>query len=152
MSDLRHDPVAPAASDRAQDLGFGPMDRVHGEFDALLQRAATCPEAELPGLLAEVDAHLREHFALEDGWMRETEFPPRDCHIDEHAAVLKSSGEVLALAQAGDLRHARGFLAELARWFPGHADYLDSALAHWMCKRQFGGKPVVLHRRSAERS
>ena len=97
MSDLRHDPVAPPASDRAQALGFGPMDRVHGELDVLLQRAATCAEAELPGLLAEVDAHLREHFALEDGWMRETQFPPRDCHIDEHAAVLKSSGEVLAL-------------------------------------------------------
>ncbi|KWT98735.1 hypothetical protein APY03_0047 [Variovorax sp. WDL1] len=27
-----------------------------------------------------------------------------------------------------------------------HADYLDSALAAWMCKQQFGGKPVVLHR------
>jgi hemerythrin len=40
----------------------------------------------------------------------------------------------------------RSFLQELARWFPGHADYLDSALAAWMCKRQFGGKPVVLQR------
>jgi hypothetical protein len=36
--------------------------------------------------------------------------------------------------------------SELAAWFPGHADYLDSALAHWMCKRTLGGKPVVLRR------
>ena len=34
----------------------------------------------------------------------------------------------------------------LLAWFPGHADYLDSALAHWMCKQRLGGKPVVLRR------
>ena len=41
---------------------------------------------------------------------------------------------------------------ELAAWFPGHADYLDSALAHWMCKRTLGAKPVILRRniKSAE--
>ncbi len=146
MSDLRHDPAAPAASDRVNPLGYGPMDQVHAELDGLLQRAEASPDAQLAGLLREIDDHLRAHFALEDGWMHDTDFPARECHVDEHAAVLNSSGEVLALAQAGDLTHARRFLAELARWFPGHADYLDSALAHWMCKRQYGGKPVVLHR------
>lgn len=150
MNDLRHDPQAPAAADRVNELGYGPMDKVHGEFDALLQRVAKVRAAEewLP-LLREMDAHLREHFEAEDRWMRETDFPPRDCHIDEHGAVLKSSGEVLALAEAGNVHSAPAFVAELARWFPGHADYLDSALAAWMCKRQFGGKPVVLQRRKA---
>ena len=127
-------------------LGYGPMDSVHEELSGLLDGGARCPDADLPRLLQEIDAHLRSHFALEDGWMEETAFPPRDCHVREHAAVLRSSAEVLNLALAGDLRPARGFLAELGRWFPGHADYLDSALAAWMCKRQYGGKPVVLHR------
>jgi len=27
-----------------------------------------------------------------------------------------------------------------------HADYLDSALAIWMCKRQFGGTTVIMGR------
>jgi len=49
----------------------------------------------------------------------------------------------------GDLAIGRAFAAELERWFPGHADYLDSALAAWLCKRRFGGKPVVLHARKA---
>jgi hemerythrin len=150
VNDLRHDPQAPAATDRVIELGFGPMDKLHGEFDALLQRGTriTAVQEWLP-LLREIDAHLREHFEAEDRWMRETDFPPRDCHIDEHGAVLKSSDEVLALAEAGNLSPAPAFVAELARWFPGHADYLDSALAAWMCKRQFGGKPVVLQRRNA---
>jgi hypothetical protein len=38
------------------------------------------------------------------------------------------------------------FAGYLFEWFPGHADYLDSALAAWMTKRRFGGKPVVLRR------
>jgi hemerythrin len=149
MADLQHHPDAPAAAERPADLGYTPMDSLHAEFDELLQRCRAPGEKDWLALLTEIDAHLREHFAAEDGWMQETDFPPRDCHIDEHAAVLKSSGEVLALARQGDFSHAEPFTGELFRWFPGHADYLDSALAAWMCKRQFGGRPVVLHRRKA---
>lgn len=127
------------------------MDTIHEEFDGLLLKASGPQPPDWVQLLAEMDAHLRSHFAAEDHWMRETDFPPRDCHIDEHAAVLRSSAEVLALARAGDLGPAPSFIAELAKWFPGHADYLDSALAAWMCKRQYGGKPVVLHRRQSAR-
>ena len=79
--------------------------------------------------------------------MRETGFPPGDCHIDEHAAVLRSAAEVEPLVAAGHVAVGRSFVEELARWFPGHADYLDSALAAWMCKRQYGARPVVLHRK-----
>jgi hemerythrin len=147
MTDLKHDPEAPPGATRAKDLGYAPMDLVHAEFDAMLLRANGPGPHDWPVLLREIDAHLRSHFEAEDRWMRETDFPPGDCHVDEHAAVLKSSAEVLALAETGDTRPAPSFVAELARWFPGHADYLDSALAAWMCKRQFGGKPVVLQRK-----
>lgn len=148
MNDLRHDPQAPDAAARASDLGYAPMDKVHAELDELLQRArsVSLPE-DWRELLQAIDTHLREHFGAEDRWMRETLFPARDCHMDEHAAVLKSSEDVLALAEVGDLRAAPSFVDELSRWFPGHADYLDSALAAWMCKRKFGGRPVVLHRK-----
>nr|ART90047.1 hemerythrin [uncultured bacterium] len=127
-------------------VGYAPMDSIHAEFEELLQRASSPGSRDWPCLLAELDEHLRSHFAVEDQWMEDTEFPPRTCHINEHAAVLKSSREVLELARAGSFDAAPGFVAALAEWFPGHLDYLDSALAAWMCKRQFGGKPVVLHR------
>ena len=42
--------------------------------------------------------------------------------------------------------------AELARWFPAHADYLDAALSHWLFKHRHGGKPVILRRRLAQPS
>jgi hemerythrin len=146
LSDRKHAHDAPPAVDVPADLGYGPMDTIHAEFSELLALANGPGERDWVELLTRIDAHLRSHFEAEDRWMTETEFPPRECHMDEHAAVLKSSGEVLALAVEGETSPAPSFVAELGRWFPGHADYLDSALAAWMCKRRFGGKPVVLHK------
>jgi hemerythrin len=126
-------------------LGFAPMDAVHAEFDTLVAHAVDCPDEELHASLTRVQDHLLAHFGQEDAWMQSTGFPAAECHIEEHGKVLTSAAEVLALVEQGDILIGRSFAAELARWFPGHADYLDSALAAWMCKRQFGGQPVVLH-------
>jgi hemerythrin len=41
---------------------------------------------------------------------------------------------------------ARSLAEELARWFPGHADYMDAPLSQWMVKRRHGGAPVVIKR------
>jgi hemerythrin len=145
MSDLKSDLQAPPASSRVAKLGYAPMDSIHAELDLLLQQCAD-PQRDWVMLLAEIDSHLRHHFEAEDRWMQETGFPARQCHMDEHAAVLKSSAEVLDLARQGRLKPAPSFVEHLSHWFPGHADYLDSALAAWMCKRQYGGKPIVIHR------
>lgn len=135
------------APDPTKLLGYAPMDRVHAEFDALVAQALTSPDDQLHACLLRVQDHLLSHFGQEDDWMRQTAFPAGDCHIEEHGKVLASATEVLALVAQGNLAIGRSFAAELERWFPGHADYLDSALAAWMCKRQFGGTPVVLHGR-----
>lgn len=146
MTNRKHAPDAPPAADAVAELGYAPMDKLHAEFDDLLLSAQGSGTYDWLQMLAEIDAHLRLHFETEDRWMVETGFPPRSCHMDEHAAVLKSSAEVLELARQGNFNAAPTFFDALSNWFPGHADYLDSALAAWMCKRQFGGKPVVLHR------
>lgn len=79
--------------------------------------------------------------------MLDTGFPAAQCHIDEHAAVLKSVEQVLALLREGrDPAIARSLAEELARWFPGHADYMDAPLSQWMVKRRHGGAPVVIKR------
>ncbi|HZY16073.1 MAG TPA: hemerythrin domain-containing protein, partial [Ramlibacter sp.] len=111
------------------------MDATHEEFVQCVAAVQQASDAELPAALDTLAQHLREHFGQEDRWMEETDFPARDCHIDEHAAVLKSVAEVQALVATGDRREPRRLADELAKWFPGHADYLDSALAHWLCKQ-----------------
>jgi hemerythrin-like metal-binding protein len=127
-------------------LGHEPIDALHREFVDLVAVLQGCDDAMLPCALDRVIDHLRAHFGAEDESMRETGFPPRECHIDEHAAVLRSAEEVRARVAAGELDTGRSFAQALAEWFPGHAVHLDSALAHWLVKRRHGGKPVVLRR------
>lgn len=128
-------------------LGHAPMDDTHREFVECLTALRAAPDADVAARLADLQAHAVRHFADEDRWMRDTDFPPRDCHIDEHAKVLHSIEQVRVLVdEEGDVAEARRLADALADWFPGHADWLDSALAHWMCKRAYGGKPVVLRR------
>ncbi|SER15393.1 hemerythrin [Solimonas aquatica] len=131
-------------------LGYDKMDETHRDFvvkvDALLRAADEDLLAHLDAFIA----HAEAHFGEEAEWMNSTEFPPRQCHIDEHESVMKSLREVQALLVLADnprrFEIARSLAQELVRWFPGHADYLDSALAQWMVKRLYGGAPVVLRR------
>lgn len=127
-------------------LGYGPMDVHHQAFVEVVSALQVAAAPELPARLDAVAAHLQAHFDEEERWMDQTGFPARECHADEHAAVLRSVRQVQALLAQGDDRECRRLADELARWFPGHADYMDAALAHWMCKRRLGGKPVVLRR------
>ena len=127
-------------------LGEPQMDRVHQEFADLVVRMQQAPDDELAPLLDAFATHTRAHFEMENQWMTETAFPPRECHIDEHAAVMKSVDEVRALVAQGNTAICRSLIAELVLWFPSHAQHLDSALAHWMSKLRTGGKPVVIRR------
>jgi hemerythrin len=128
-------------------LGYGPMDETHKEFVALVDALLSCEDRDVAANLEAFERHAVAHFAEEDAWMESTNFPPRDCHVEEHAAVLKSVREVLELVKQGDVAEGRRLAAALADWFPGHAFHLDSALSHWMVKRSHGGKPVVLRRK-----
>lgn len=127
-------------------LGYQPMDTTHEEFVLCVAALQQASDAQLPARLEAFAEHAVRHFGEEDRWMEQTQFPARECHINEHAAVLKSVREVQALLAQGNTELCRRLAQELAQWFPGHADYLDSALAHWMCKQRLGGKPVVIRR------
>jgi len=127
-------------------LGHGPMDSVHREFVECVNDLLTCSDADMSAKLAAFADHAERHFSEELKWMQASDFPSTDCHADEHAAVLKSVREVQPLVAAGNCAIARSLAAELARWFPGHADYMDSALSHWLVKKRHGGAPVVLRR------
>lgn len=124
-------------------LGYAPMDDIHEEFVELSDRLLNAPDDGLPEALERMQAHLVSHFDQENAWMEETAFPPRDCHIKEHEAVLKSVAQVRELLAQGNTAVCRELARALADWFPGHATHLDSALAHWMCKKRLGGKPLV---------
>lgn len=132
-------------------LGYGAMDETHREFVTIVNALLQCEDAAVEGHLEAFARHAEAHFAEEDGWMEKSGFPPRDCHIEEHAAVLNSVTQVLDVVRKGDAAEGRRLAAALADWFPGHAFHLDSALAQWMVKQSHGGKPVVIRRNILQR-
>lgn len=134
----------------AYKLGYGPMDETHRDFVEKVNALLIAGDDALLARLDDFVAHAEAHFGEEARWMSSTNFPAMQCHIDEHEAVMKSVREVRALLAAQvdqrnvELTHS--LAQELVRWFPGHADYLDSALSQWMVKRVFGGAPVVFRK------
>ena len=129
-------------------LGHTRMDDTHQEFVQIVNLMLHCSPEEMAQHLDAFAIHGEAHFSQENAWMRESQFPATQCHVDEHDAVLKSVNEVRQLLAAGkDPAIARDLAIELAKWFPGHADYLDSALAQWLVKKSQGGVPVVLRRK-----
>jgi hemerythrin len=129
------------------ELGFTEMDETHHEFVECVQALMACDDERLPVALARFEDHARRHFDEENRWMAQTDYPSSGCHVDEHAAVLKSVAEVRSVVGEGRFAVARALAAELARWFPGHAQIMDQGLARWMVQRRLGGSPVVILRR-----
>ncbi len=127
-------------------LGYAPMDDTHREFVEIVGALLGAEDAAVAARLEAFARHAEAHFSQEREWMETTAFPAMQCHVDEHNAVMKSVREVQQIVAAGDAAQGRSLATALADWFPGHADYMDSALAHWMSKKQYGGKPVVLRR------
>ena len=155
MKPVLRDPNAPVPEtdtslswSDARLLGYEPMDTVHKEFYTVTLKLLVCTDATASAALEAFAAHAESHFGQEDEWMQSTDFPARDCHMQEHAAILTAVNQARELLQKGEGGAAmlRDFGASLFSWFPGHADYLDSALATWMTKIKTGGKPVVLRR------
>lgn len=132
-------------------LGHAKMDDLHQEFVDIVGRMQVASNDEMEPLLDALLVHAQQHFGDEDAWMVSTEFPPRECHMKEHAEVLASIQQVRSQAAMGIYVFCRRFADELAGWFPGHADQLDSALSHWINKQRLGGKPVVIRRNLTER-
>jgi hemerythrin-like metal-binding protein len=127
-------------------LGYGPMDDTHQEFVNCISALQNAAPEDCLDLMDQLLEHATAHFKQEDDWMVDTDFPPRACHMKEHAAVLASIQGVRELALQSATEKCYLLANELARWFPGHADHLDSALSHWMCKMKHGAKPLVFKR------
>lgn len=128
-------------------LGLEAMDVEHEELVELIEAVRHAPDSRIAEILDELAAHAGEHFRSEEALMTRTGFPAQACHAGEHGAVLRSIAGVQARVRGGNVQAARRLGAALAEWFPGHAEYLDASLAHWVCKQRHGGKPIVLRRR-----
>lgn len=121
--------MPPVEWTEALQLDHEPMDRVHREFIALLATAERASDAELASAWAALIDHTATHFAMEDGWMRETRFAAAADHQLQHRVVLNLMRDGLAMAREGHCPTVREMALELATWFAKHTQTMDAALA-----------------------
>ena len=126
--------------------GDASIDHDHQELLRLARDLSVAADVDLAAGFEDLHKRFTEHFAAEDALMVDRDFSSRECHLDEHAAVLRSFNDVSELLRGGDLQAVRSMASELARWLPEHIDALDRHLAKFMFFQQTGGAPVVLHR------
>ena len=118
------------------ELGLDEIDDTHRGFVALVSALQTANDGDLVERLSALRTHTQSHFAMEDEWMRATEFPPVGCHSGEHARVLAVFDSVLDCARQGDLKLARRLAEELTPWFEQHAATMDRMLVFWLKSKQ----------------
>jgi hemerythrin-like metal-binding protein len=70
-------------------LGIELMDRDHLRLESMFEAVAQASDEDLPGLRREIATELAAHFAREEEFMRERQFPGLHCHVAQHN-VLKA--------------------------------------------------------------
>jgi len=113
-------------------LNYQAMDETHEEFVKL---CAALAEPDLTSFVRRLDAlisHSIDHFEQENNWMRLYDFPPAQCHLQEHEAVLEIMREVRRRFTLGETDLAKTLAEELPHWFENHVDTMDNMLARFM--------------------
>lgn len=132
-------------------LGDPVLDQEHQELQRLIDALLAAPAAQAVAALEALQSHAASHFALEDGELRRLGGANATCHLDEHAAVLRSLDEVKAVLARpeppGDL--VRRLATELLRWLPEHVQEMDASIAAVRTRERFGGVPVQITRRAS---
>lgn len=134
------------AWDEAFGVGHHGMDDTHHEFVDCVDALLRASDAQQGAALEAFADHAQRHFHEEDAFMRDSAYGSAGCHVDEHAAVLKSLDEVRAALAEGRHDVVRQFAWALADWFPRHAQVMDLGLARWLNQRRLGGSPVLIQK------
>ncbi|MCG5239123.1 bacteriohemerythrin [Azospirillum doebereinerae] len=114
-------------------LGYAVMDRDHADSLDLWQAAKAAPAGALAGPFAAFANHLREHFAREEGLMKEKGFFALHCHSDEHARVLAGIASIEAELATGAEDRARYYLRYgFPDWFHNHLATMDRVTAAFL--------------------
>ncbi len=111
------------------ELNHGEMDKTHQQFADLLNRVDDAAQDQLPQALDALIAHTEAHFAQEQQWMEQINFPPLHCHVREHEGVLEIAREVRNRVAAGETHLAAVLVKAVAEWFADHAAGMDRVLA-----------------------
>ncbi|MEJ5988423.1 hemerythrin domain-containing protein [Ramlibacter sp. PS3R-8] len=133
-------------------LGDAVLDDDHSCLAQLMEQLRDGPIAQAVITLDGLREHAHRHFELENLELRNMKDGNAQCHIDEHAAVLQSLGEVRTfLIDDGMSQDAKAALvqrlaARLIEWLPEHVHAMDAGVAAHRFKQRFDGAPIIVRR------
>jgi hemerythrin-like metal-binding protein len=139
-----HGSQIPTTGEARFDLG-------HSRLHQLIGDLADVPDSALAPTLDALQRELTEHFAQEDAELIRLGKTENACHVDEHAAVLKSTSEVIAALALGNTTVVRRFAQAMGDWLPEHVQEMDLRLARQLFRHRTSGAPIQLTRRAAPR-
>lgn len=118
---------------RVARLGVAVMDDDHARLDELMSGASSAADAELPRLLAEIEAETRAHFSREESLMRQAGVPILHCHEQQHALFLAEFRRGHEASASGDFAALREFLTDyLPGLFLDHVGSVDTVTAGFL--------------------
>ena len=112
-------------------LGVEMMDQDHLRIERMFEAASCAPDMELPALYRRVAEELAAHFAREEDFLREKQFPGLHCHLAQHNVLLAemAHGERPKSA-GGDLRRRMQFI--LPQMVLSHVSTMDRMAAAFL--------------------
>jgi len=134
---------------RTPSIGNSRLDDDHEQIAKLIEALGCASRDDMLNAFDSLREALAEHFSEENSLMEPHEFASKECHIDEHAEVLKSFDDVRPFVQSFDVTLVKRFVSELTSWLPAHIEALDRHLSKLVFFQQTGGARVAFHRRIA---
>ncbi|MGO8911671.1 MAG: bacteriohemerythrin [Bradyrhizobium sp.] len=112
-------------------LGVEVMDQDHLRIERMFEAASCAPDMDLPALYRDVVKELAAHFAREEDFLREKDFPGLYCHLAQHNVLLAEMAHGEGPKSAGgDLRRRMQFI--LPQLVLSHVTTMDRMAAAFL--------------------
>ena len=110
-------------------LGVQMMDQDHLRIEKMFEAASHAPDEDLPVLYRDIAKELAAHFAREEAFLREKQFPGLNCHLAQHNVLLAEMAEPPKSA-GGELR--RRMLFVMPQLVLSHVTTMDRMAAAFL--------------------
>ena len=116
--------------------GIAAIDHEHQELVGLVNHVMILMQGEEPtdvvaDALADVNAKITAHFALEELVMREVAYSDYEPHKEDHERLLDDIRDIMDAYEDGSYaERCDEFLQHLTAWFVNHFSTMDAKLHH----------------------
>jgi hemerythrin-like metal-binding protein len=112
-------------------LGVEMMDQDHLRIEKMFEAASHAPDEDLPVLYRDIAKELAAHFAREEDFLREKQFPGLNCHLAQHNVLLAEMAHGVPPKSAGaELR--RRMLFVMPQLVLSHVTTMDRMAAAFL--------------------